>query len=111
MKKQDRDRVELSYTDGNVINEDTGEPMSVILFNKQFMDEFNRVIKVELLMKKRDGQNVQISNQKYKNSYLQKVGLTLNKYGLYYHYENDNSLNGLQDMIRLDEMISNDEVR
>jgi len=47
--------VELSYTDGNVINEDTGEPMSVILFNKQFMDEFNRVIKVELLMKKRDG--------------------------------------------------------
>ena len=35
----------------------------------------------------------------------------MNKYGLYYSTYNDNTLNGLQDMIRLDEMITKDEVK
>jgi hypothetical protein len=35
---------------------------------------------------------------------------TLNQYGLYVHEANDKTLNGLEDMIRLDEMVSPDDV-
>ena len=95
-KKQNKDdKIEVSYTDGKMINQETGEPMSKTLFDKQFMDEFNREIRIELLMKKRDGENVMESEQKYRHDYLKRVEFILNRYGLYYHQQNDNSLNGL----------------
>lgn len=36
--------------------------------------------------------------------------LTLNQYGLYVHDPKDKSLNGLEDMIRLDQMVSDDDI-
>lgn len=36
--------------------------------------------------------------------------LTLNQYGLYVHNPKDKSLNGLEDMIRLDQMVSDDDI-
>jgi hypothetical protein len=58
-------KAELSYTDGNSINPETNEPMSVTLFNKEFMDEFNKEIKMDFLMRKKDLNNVPESDRKF----------------------------------------------
>lgn len=59
------------------------------------MDEFNKEIKMDFMMRKRDLNNVPESDRKFQNDYLKKVQLTLNRYGLYYNQYNDNTLNGL----------------
>jgi hypothetical protein len=50
------------------------------------------------------------NGQETDESLLSQKMFTLNQYGLYVHEANDKTLNGLEDMIRLDEMVSPDDV-
>lgn len=44
------------------------------------------------------------------DSLLSEKMLTLNQYGLYVHEPKDKTLNGLEDMIRLDQMVTDEDV-
>lgn len=71
-------------------------------FDETFLRQFKKVIKVQFLWRKIDDSGeTEVMGQK---------DLQLNQYGLFVHDVSDDSINGLIDMIRLDEMVTQQEV-
>ncbi len=66
------------------------------LFNATFLAEYQRVVSQTFLFRRLKDHN------EIEDSLLGEKMMTLNQYGLYVHEPKDKTLNGLEDMIRLD---------
>ena len=75
-----------------------------ILFDQKFLDEYYRKYKFTCLFFKQKGKTAV-------DKIMDEKQFTLNEYGLYYNNLYDPTLDGLQDMLRLDELVTESEVR
>lgn len=78
------------------------QDQAAVVFNETFLNEFKRVEKQQFLWRRLENkEEVEVLGLKE---------LQLNQYGLYVHQVGDDSITGLVDMIRLDEMVTEAEV-
>lgn len=112
MKKMKREEIEQSKSSIMLQRSDFTEDGKVksktevfkILFDQKYLDEYHYKYKFTCLFFKQKGKNIvdKILNEKQ---------FTLNEYGLYYNNLYDPTLDGLQDMLRLDELVTESEIR